>query len=86
MRRLLLGLLLLLPAQLQSAAPHDTAATTDLTGTWAQLVVHRSLSAVPIVGDVASETTTRLLVTLSQEGELWCARLVCAHLRACVRV
>jgi len=74
MRRLLLGLLLLLPARLQSAAPEGTAASADLTGTWAQVVVHRSLSAVPIVGDVASETTTRLLVTLSQEGELVKAR------------
>jgi RNase P/RNase MRP subunit p29 len=74
MRRLLLGLLLLLPARLQSAAPEGTAASADLTGTWAQVVVHRSLSAIPIVGDVASETTTRLLVTLSQEGELVKAR------------
>jgi hypothetical protein len=74
MRRLLLGLLLLLPARLQSAAPEGTAASADLTGTWAQVVVHRSLSAIPVVGDVASETTTRLLVTLSQEGELVQAR------------
>lgn len=69
MRRLLLCLLLLLPAQLQSAAPDGNAASLDLTGTWAQVVVHRSLSAVPVVGDVASETTTRLLVTLSQQGD-----------------
>lgn len=68
MRRLLLCLLLLLPAQLQSAAPGGDATSPDLTGTWAQLVVHRSLSAVPMMGDVASETTTRLLVTLSQQG------------------
>jgi hypothetical protein len=74
MRRLLFGLLLLLPAQLHSAAPDDAAATANLTGTWAQQVVHRSLSAIPIVGDVSSETTTRLLVTLSQEGELVQAR------------
>ncbi len=69
MRRLLLCLLLLLPAQLQSAAPAGNAASPDLTGTWAQVVVHRSLSAIPVVGDVASETTTRLLVTLSQQGD-----------------
>ncbi|NQW62357.1 MAG: hypothetical protein HQ461_05970 [Deltaproteobacteria bacterium] len=74
MRRLLLCLLLVLPAQLQSAAPDDTAATTDLTGTWAQVVVHRSLSAIPVVGDVASQTTTRLLVMLSQESGLVQAR------------
>jgi len=74
MRRLLLCLLLVLPAQLQSAAPDDTSATTDLTGTWAQVVVHRSLSAIPVVGDVASQTTTRLLVTLSQESGLVQAR------------
>lgn len=74
MRRLLLGMLLLLPAQLQSAAPEGTSASVDLNGAWAQMVVHRSLSAIPVVGDVASKTTTRLLVTLSQEGELVKAR------------
>ncbi len=74
MRRLLLGMLLVLPAQLQSAAPDDTSATTDMTGTWAQVVVHRSLSAIPVVGDVASQTTTRLLVMLSQESGLVQAR------------
>ncbi len=76
MRGLLTCLLLLLPAALHSAAPDETGAgaSTDLGGTWAQLVVHRSLSAIPIVGDVSSETTTRLLVTLSQEGGLVQAR------------
>lgn len=62
---LLLSAALLLPAALKSTE----AASPDLTGTWAQLVVHRSLSAIPVVGDVASETTTRLLVTLSQQGD-----------------
>ena len=67
---LLLSAALLLPAALKSTE----ATSPDLTGTWAQLVVHRSLSAIPVVGDVASETTTRLLVTLSQEGGLVQAR------------
>lgn len=62
--------LLLLAALLLPAALKSTEATSpDLTGTWAQQVVHRSLSAVPVVGDVASETTTRLLVTLLQQGD-----------------
>lgn len=67
---LLLSAALLLPAALKSTE----ATSPDLTGTWAQFVVHRSLSAIPVVGDVASETTTRLLVTLSQEGGLVQAR------------
>ena len=62
---LLLSAALLLPAALKSTE----ATSADLTGTWAQVVVHRSLSAIPVVGDVASETTTRLLVTLSQQGD-----------------
>lgn len=67
---LLLSAALLLPAALKSTE----ATAPDLTGTWAQLVVHRSLSAIPVVGDVASETTTRLLVMLTQEGGLVQAR------------
>lgn len=62
-------LLLVAVAALIPAAPHSAEQhAPDLSGTWAQVVVHRSLSAIPVVGDVASETTTRLLVTLAQEG------------------
>ena len=51
----------------QSASAQETS-LPDLTGRWAQVVVHRSLSAIPVVGEVASVTTTRLLVTMQQDG------------------
>lgn len=63
-RRFLMAAVLLVPAGIHSSEQ----AAPNLTGTWAQVVVHRSLSAIPVVGDVASETTTRLLVTLAQDG------------------
>ncbi len=46
-----------------------TPAPPDLSGTWAQLQVHASLSEIPVVGNIKSKTVSLLLMKIRQNSD-----------------